>query len=291
MKSALVAISTTGTRKETFDVIKYVSKSLNEVGVRPVFSICSNNLDFFSDKPFKDTICFSLRSPGNFDYTYYTTEAIQRGIEAFEPDFISTIADDFVSPAKEFKNVIIPLLNGWDANFGCWGSNKIATTYPKFQYVSELFVNRIANFASKSSDLNYKDLLSYSLDYKSDFSDMIQTFTGIFAFRKESWVRMLDKISEVFVSKKLGWYLEIALLLVSIDAGLKIKNVVCSRIKEKNPPISGEKATRVIQMKDAFEYTNVFLKYSKQYEKLKKMPKIQSEMTRIVKNLLRSSKT
>ena len=290
MKSALVAISTTGTRKETFDVINHISKSLNGIGVKPVFSICSDNRQIFADKPFKDTVCFSLKKSGSFDYTYYTIEAIQRGVEAFEPDFISTISDDFVLPAKKFKNVISPLLNGLDATFGSWGSNKIASTYPKFQYVSELFVNRIANFALKSSNLNYKNLLSYSSDYKSDFSDMVQIFTGIFAFRKESWASVLDKMLEIFGSEKLRWSLEVALLLISVETGLNIKNVVCNREKEINPPISGERTTRIIQMKDVFEHTNVFLKYSKQYEKLKEITEVQSQMIKIVETLLRNSK-
>lgn len=290
MKSALVAISTTGTRKEIFNVIKYASKSLNGAGIKPVFSICSDNLEIFTKSP-KDTICFSLKNSGGFDYAYNTIETMQRGIEAFKPEFISTVADDFIYTAKEFKNVIMPLVNGYDSTFASWGSNKIAATYPKFQYVSELFVNRIANFASKSSTLDFKNLLSYSFDYKSDFSNMIQIFTGVFAFRKESWTKILGKTLEVFGSVKLRWALEVVLLLMSFYADIKIKNVACNKIKEINPPISGERTTRLIQMKDAFEYTNIFLKHSKQYEKLKKITEVQSEMIRIVENLLRNSKT
>lgn len=289
MKTALIAIPTNGKRNDISDVIKNIRRSLNEIGVKPVFSICSDNRQIFAGKSFKDTFCFSLKKSGSFDYTYHTIKAIQRGIEAFEPDFISTISDDFVLPAKKFKNVIIPLLNGRDATFGSWGSNKIASTYPKFQYVSELFVNRIANFALKSSNLNYKNLLSCSSDYKSDFSDMIQIFTGIFAFRKESWTSVSDKILEIFGSEKLRWSLEVALLLISIETELNIKNVVCNRVKEINPPISGERTTRIIQMKDVFEHTNVFLKYSKQHEKLKEITEVQSQMIKIVENLLRNS--
>ena len=284
MKTMLVAIPTNGKRKEIFDVIKYVVRSLNKINVKPVFSICTDDISKFSGKHLKDTVYFSL-NPQKFDYTYHNIEAIRQGILKFKPDFVSIISDDFIVPAKKISNLIEPLLNGYDATFSCWGSNKIASTYPKFQYVSELFVNRIANSVSIASP-DYPNMLSYSFDYESDFSDMTQIFCGIFAFRKECWTRTLDRMMKIFGTTKLGWSLEVAILLSARDLGLKITNVACDKIKEKNPPVLGERSTRLIQIKDTFECANTFLKYTKQHDKLQRMSKIQSEMIKIIEAIL-----
>lgn len=287
MMNVLVAIPTNGKRKEVFDIVKYISRSLSEIGMKPLFSICTDDTSYFVKTPLKGTMYFSL--PGKFDYSHSIIESIRRGILNFKPDFVSTIADDFILPAKQFKNLIVPLLSGYDTTFSCWGSNEIAKTYPKFQYASELFVNRIANVAPKKLIPNYKNMLSYSFDYKSDFSSMIQLFSGLFAFRTETWNNVLKRMVEIFGSTRLGWALDTSLFLASSDIGLKVTNAPCDKVKEKNAPVSGEKVTRLAQIKEAFKYVNVFLRCTKQHEKLNKLSVIEAEMIKIVEDILNKS--
>ena len=285
MKTALIAISTNGKREDILEVINNVKTSLKKINVKPVFSICADETDIILNKPLEDTIYFSLK-PEKFDYTRHNIEAIERGISHFNPNLISIIADDFVMPAKKFSSLIKPLLNGYDATFSCWGSNKIASTYPKFQYVSELFLNRITNVAPKTSIPDYEKMLSYSFDYKSDFSCTTQIFCGIFAFHKECWTKTLARMVKIFGTTKLEWSLEVASLLSAKALGLKIINVECDKIKEKNSPVLGEMPTRIVQIKDAFECVNTFLKYTKQHDKLQKMSKIQSEMIKVIEDIM-----
>lgn len=285
MKTVLVAIPTNGKRNDIFNVIEYTSKSLKELNVKPAFSICADDTTGFNSRQLDNTVVCSL-NPEKFDYTHHVAEAIKQGIAKFNPDFVSTIADDFVFPAKQFSKLIEPLLNGYDAAFGCWGSNEIASTYPKFQYVSELFVNRITNTSSKQATPDYKNMLSYSFDYNFDFSDMIQIFSGISAFTKESWNNTLNEMFKIFGTTKLGWSLEVISLLVLKELKSNVKNVECERVKESNPPNLGEATTRIIQIKNAFDCTNTFLKHTKQYEKLEKFLRIEEEMIKIVEDLL-----
>lgn len=228
-------------------------------------------------------------SPEKFDYTYHNIEAVRRGILEFKPDFVSVIADDFILPAQKIGNLIKPLLNGYDVTFSCWGYNEVASTYPKFQYVSELFVNKIANVAIKSVVPNYENMLEYSFDYKTDFSNMIQLFTGLFGFRRDCWDNVINRVLQIFGSLKLGWSLDIAMFLSSVDIGLKTTNAECDKVKERNDPTSGERITRLTQMKDSFKYTNIFLDYTKQYDKLNKLAKIQPKMIKIVEDILTES--
>ncbi len=289
MKTALVAIPTTGKREDILDVMKNVRNSLEKINVRPVFSICADDTTIITNKSFKDTICFSLRTE-KFDYTHHIMEAIKHGIEEFNPDFVSLIPDDFIIPAKKFGNLIKPLTSGSDVTIGFWGSNKIASSYPRFQYVSELFVSRIANAASTVNQAtDYKKLMSYTFDYKTDFLGLVQLFTGLFAFKTDKWKSVSKKIDEIFHSAKLGWSLEILIFLLAADMKMKIKNMSCNRVKEKNDPVMGERDTRLVQMEDAFMCTNKFVEFTKQYEKLNKLPGIQSKMIKIVENLLTES--
>ena len=290
MKTTLIAIPTSGKRKDIFYVIESIRKSFDGTDMKPLFSVCADDETLFNVRQLDNTLVFSL-NPEKFDYTHHIIEAIKRGTEKFNPDFVSTIADDFTVPAKQFSKVIEPLLNGCDATFGCWGSNETASTYPKFQYVSELFVNRITNAASKTSIPDYENMLSYSFDYESDFSDMTQIFCGIFAFRKDCWTRTLDRMMKIFGTTKLGWSLEVAVLLALKDLGLKATNVACNKVKETNLPVLGEKSTRLVQIKDAFECVNIFLKYTKQHEKIQNLSKIQSEMTKVIEDILTRSGT
>ena len=288
MKTALIAIPTNGKREDILDVIKNIHTSLEEINVKAVFSICADETDSILSKYHGDTIFFSLR-PEKFDYTYHNIEAIKRGILHFNPDFVSIIADDFVIPATKFGNLIRPLLDEYDAVFGSWGSNEIAATYPKFQYVSELFISRMANVAPKSSSVNYNSMVSYTFDYKSDFSNIVQLFTGLFAFKIEKWNLILDRLIQIYGSTKLGWSLEIPVFLSSHDKGMRIISVACDKVKEDNSPIYGERITRLTQIKDVFESINKYLEFTNQYEKLNKLVTIQSEMIKVVEDILNKS--
>lgn len=268
-------------------MIKNIRTSLKRINVRAVFSICADNQDIIVKKSLKDTICFSLK-PEEFDYTHHFVEAVKRGISEFKPDFISTTADDFIIPSKRFSNMIKPLLGKCDLTFASWGSQKVADSYPKFQYVSELFVSRIINIASSKSSIT-NQITSYTFDYKKDFSNIIQLFTGLFAMKTYKWNSVLSRIMEIYGSTKLGWSLEVLVLFLGHDMGLKIMNAPCDRFKEGNSPVKGERFTRIKQMEDVFRHTKHYLEFTKQFEKLNKITKIQSEMIGIVNEILNKS--
>jgi len=173
--------------------------------------------------------------------------------------------------------------------FVSWGSNEIACTYPKFQYVSELFINRITNASIKTENPDYTKITSYSFDYTSDFSNLTQIFSGMFAFDAKTWENVNNAILEMFGTTRLGWSLEVATLLASKELDLNVKNVECERVKESNTPTLGEKVTRISQIKDAFDCANVHLKYTSQYEKLQKLSRIQTEMISVIENMLADS--
>jgi len=270
MKKTLVGITTDGTRKEIFKVIQNIRESLARAGLKPVFSIASERE--FED--LEDIICMPVKE---FDYTQNILKAIDKGVEKFRPDYIATLGDDFEGAAEHIDSILKPAMEG-GVSFGNWGP--LAGTYAKMRYASFLFASRVAN-ACKGIEPSME--CTYNFD--RDFGDLVQVYSGVFAFSAKDWANVRKRMKEIFGKDTLGWALEAAVLMTCFNLRLPVVTSFCHQGNEANQPVRGEKETRVQQLRDAFECANAYLGHTKQYDILRKVKRFEGKMIDAVESL------
>jgi len=267
-------------------VIKNISRSVQKVGTKPFFIIedstpgglKSEVLDLIRETGEKVTIVPAQGLGANEAWERGFKLATRRGAVA-----MLGCCDDFVSESRHFDKLVKPLLEGRaELTTGAWkeyGRNILS--FPKPQYLSEIWVSRLMNYANPRFDSRAFDSNPFLKNPNS-----FQAFTGIVGLTPKALKQISHFVDKTFeksspeIKRKLsGWGYDPMRILVALSLGLRTANVgfASRRFEHKTPAtkeLSRFVASRLSQYTDAVDVLREFIVRTNQSHKLKQFDKM-----------------
>jgi hypothetical protein len=261
-------------------VIQNGEKSLRKAGFQPIFIIEDSTQNGLSREVIEALTKTNTQIRYSAAPNMGANEAWSHGFELgskMGAKLLLACCDDFVTEAKQLDKLVMPVFRGkTEFTTGSWPKNSHSIlSFPKPQYLNEIWVSRLMNYAIKGYDPQ-----KVSGNPFLDNPHKLQTFTGLFCLTSRSSEKIEAEMHKLFgnaspeLRKKIsGWGADPLRILIASAMGIKVINTPISsrRFEHPNPKKNELERfvnSRLAQYNNAVDVIREFLIRTNQQHKL-----------------------